>query len=255
MVRIMSNTTPQKLETTYARRPLFALTTLGVFAALTVFLVIIDFVPEPPSSDHEAPAVVLVSSTTAATSTSHDVVTSTADDDSTSDEFVLDASAARVVEPMVGHYAVMPHTGSGSNTSPVRVRVPSIGVDTTVLTPASTEVDVLDRALLSGAVHYPGSGVAGENANMLIFGHSSYLPVVQNQAYRAFNELSTLQRGDRILVDTVTATYEYRVETVHLADADDAVIYFAASEPTLTLATCNTFGAKQERWVVTAVLK
>jgi hypothetical protein len=42
-------------------------------------------------------------------------------------------------------------------TTPTRVHIARIGVDTTIVTPQSTDIAVLDRALLSGAVHYPGT--------------------------------------------------------------------------------------------------
>ena len=113
---------------------------------------------------------------------------------------------------------------------------------------------MLDRALLAGAVRYPGSGDLGTNANVLIFGHSSYLPIVKNKAYQAFNELGKLDPGSFITVHSETHRYTYEVQRVHLANAEETLIEFTSQEPMLTLATCNTFGAKQERWVVTATL-
>lgn len=137
---------------------------------------------------------------------------------------------------------------------PTRIRIDTIGVDASIVTPQSTSIEVLDRALLSGAVHYPGSALSGESGNMLIFGHSSYLPVVKNKAFQAFNELGKLKRGAVVDVFSETHHYTYVVDTVTLTLAENAVVPLTASEPTLTLATCNTFGAKQERWVITAHL-
>lgn len=136
---------------------------------------------------------------------------------------------------------------------PVHLTVPSVGINTVVLNPEDTSNAVLDRSLLSGAVRYPGSGLPGQVGNMLIFGHSSYLPVVKNKAFQAFNELGTLRVGDTVTVQTGTEVYTYDVVEVRLTRAEDAVVSFAAEQPTLTLATCNTFGTKQERWVVRAV--
>jgi len=138
---------------------------------------------------------------------------------------------------------------------PMRIVIDRIGVDSSVLTPSSSDITVLDRALLSGAVQYPGSVSAGNRGNMLIFGHSSYLPVVHNQAYRAFNKIGTLELGDIVRVYSDTHIYRYVVKSVRLANADETIIYFDTPVPTLTLATCNTFGAKQERWVVIATLQ
>jgi LPXTG-site transpeptidase (sortase) family protein len=139
-------------------------------------------------------------------------------------------------------------------TTPVRIRIQRIGVDTTIVTPQSTDIAVLDRALLSGAVHYPGSAEAGDIGNMLIFGHSSYLPVVKNKSFQAFNELGSLQRGEAVEVFSETHRYTYTVDSVALVRAENAQVPLTVDASLLTLATCNTFGAKQERWVVTAHL-
>lgn len=138
------------------------------------------------------------------------------------------------------------------DTVPVRISIPTIGIDTTIVTPESTDVAVLDRALLTGAVHYPSSVKAGEKGTMLIFGHSSYLPVVHNKAFQAFNELGKLHQSEIITIYTTTHAFDYRVESVELARAEDTAIYFASEESLLTLATCNNFGSKDERWVASA---
>jgi len=139
-----------------------------------------------------------------------------------------------------------------TDTVPVRISIPTIGVDSVIVTPDSTDVAVLDRALLTGAVHYPSSVAAGQKGTMLIFGHSSYLPVVKNKAFQAFNELGTLKAGEIITIYTTSHAFDYRVRAVSLARAEDTTIHFASEESLLTLATCNTFGSKEERWVATA---
>jgi LPXTG-site transpeptidase (sortase) family protein len=138
------------------------------------------------------------------------------------------------------------------DTTPVRIVIDTIELDTPILSPESTDIAVLDRALLAGAVRYPNSAHAGERGNMLVFGHSSYLPIVQNEAFQAFNKLDDLTPGDRVAVYSSTHTYTYEVQQVELTRADEAIVNFDTSEPLLTLATCNSFGAKQERWVVQA---
>ncbi len=139
-------------------------------------------------------------------------------------------------------------------TTPVRILIATRAIDTSIVTPQSTDIAVLDRALLTGAVHYPGSAHAGEKGNMLIFGHSSYLPVVKNKSYQAFNDLGKSKKGEVIEVFSSTHRYTYTIHSVALKRAEDVIVPLDVSEPTLTLATCNTFGAKQERWVVIAHL-
>lgn len=203
-------------DTTHTVRPVtLVVHTAAVFALITLLLIVTDFVPEPVT-DTEGPTIV-----------------------------VATASAALVPSE---------RTPVPESPVPVRIVIDDIDVDTPVTNPESTDVGVLDRALLTGAVRYPGSGALGTRANVLVFGHSSYLPIVHNKAYQAFNEIQKLDTGSPITVYSDSHRYTYKVVGVRLARAEETLISFEAQEPTLTLATCNTFGAEEERWVLTAVL-
>jgi LPXTG-site transpeptidase (sortase) family protein len=136
-------------------------------------------------------------------------------------------------------------------TRPDRVVIPKIGVNTVVNKPNSRTINALDSALNTGAVHYPGSGSI-ESGNMFIFGHSTGFQVVQNQAYKAFNDLDKLNRGDEISVYANGVEYVYIVRTVSLVDENSAEVRFDQGGRTLTISTCNSFGAKQDRFVVEA---
>jgi sortase A len=196
-----------------SEQTMFVLYVLGSFLLLSTILVSIDFVPELRTSNTEL------------------AITS-------SPEVVLSSSTT---EPAVTESLV-----------PTSIAIERIGLDTPIVTPKSTDIDVLDRALLSGAVHYPDSGLLGQNANMLLFGHSSYLPVIHNKAFKAFNELDKLKKGDLITVYSDTHMYQYETETVTLSKAGNVQVQFEAESPMLTLSTCNNFGSKQDRWIVTA---
>jgi LPXTG-site transpeptidase (sortase) family protein len=135
---------------------------------------------------------------------------------------------------------------------PVKVMIPVIGLSADVANPETTSVVVLDEALLKGAVRYPTSAKLGETGNIILFGHSSYLPVVNNQAYKAFNGIQRLVAGDSITVYSAAAVYTYRVRTVTKASANDAAIPLSVTGKVLTLSTCDSFGAKTDRFVVVA---
>ncbi len=135
---------------------------------------------------------------------------------------------------------------------PVRILAPRVGIDTVVSSPQSRDIGVLDAALASGAVHYPGSGFLTEDSNIFLFGHSSFLPVVRNKAYQAFNGLKDMVPGDEIFVDSARVRYVYRVASVRKASADEAFVAFERGERRLTLSTCDSFGAKADRFVVEA---
>lgn len=140
----------------------------------------------------------------------------------------------------------------GTDVDPRRVVIESVGIDVRVVTPVSKDIAVLDAALLKGAVHYPGSGTLADVSNMLIFGHSSHLPVVNNQNFRAFNDLEDVEVGETVRVESGDMVSIYRVASVELHSADDALVTLSSAKKTLTLVTCNSFGKPTERYVVTA---
>jgi len=138
---------------------------------------------------------------------------------------------------------------------PTRMVAPSIGLDVTIIHPASRDITVLDEALLRGVVHYPGSGYFGENANMFFFGHSSFLPVVVNENLRIFNRIRELERGDVIEIYSGEEKLIYRVTSNILARDSEVRVVFRSERPMITLVTCNSFGAKEDRFVIEAELE
>lgn len=137
---------------------------------------------------------------------------------------------------------------------PTKLEIPAIGLSQSVSNPETTDVAKLDNALLSGPVRYPTSSNLGEPGNVIIFGHSSYLPIVHNQAFKAFDGIQKLKAGDLINVTGQGHLYTYAVETVQTEDAAVDSIPLAVQGSELTLATCDSFGQKSQRFVVTATL-
>lgn len=138
--------------------------------------------------------------------------------------------------------------------APVHISIPAVGIDVAIRNPETTDIATLDAALLTGAVRYPTSAQLGEEGNMVLFGHSSYLPIVNNQAFKAFNEIQNLKPGDRITVTGTEVAQVYAVKTVSAADASADAIPLTKTGHTLTLATCDSFGKKTDRFIVTAEL-
>lgn len=140
----------------------------------------------------------------------------------------------------------------GEDVVPARIVVESVGIDVAVNNPQSRDISVLDESLLSGAVRYPGSGFLDEKSNMFIFGHSSFLPTVNNGNFRAFNNLEKVRTGDLIRVESTDMVNIYRVERVALTSADEALVALSNTEKKLTLSTCNSFGNPGDRYIVEA---
>jgi LPXTG-site transpeptidase (sortase) family protein len=135
---------------------------------------------------------------------------------------------------------------------PDRIVIEKIEVDAPISSPEEASIQILDAALQDGVVHYPGSGGVGGSRRMFLFGHSSRLPVVLNEAYRSFNGLDQLVSGDEITVFADGEKRVYQVSSVEVVDMDEALVSFVSGSGKLTLSTCTTFGARENRVVVEA---
>jgi len=140
--------------------------------------------------------------------------------------------------------------------APRNIKIDSVDIDVDISTPNEVSVSALDAALQSGAVHYPGSGGVGGDRRMFLFGHSSRLAAVINDSYRAFNGLDDVEIGDEITVsDENGKEVIYEVTSVEIADASDRLVSLVSGRGKLTLSTCTTFGARENRVVVEAEIK
>jgi len=147
--------------------------------------------------------------------------------------------------------------GVSRGETPTHISIDAISLSVNISNPATTSIEVLDNALLSGAVRYPTSAPLGVRGTVLLFGHSSYLPIVHNQAYKAFDGIQNLLRGDTIVVSSATKSYKYQVVTVKKVNVNDAeanTIPLPVDAEHLVLVTCNSFASKADRFVVTADL-
>lgn len=152
-----------------------------------------------------------------------------------------DVSDAGVLNRLKGEY-------------PVQIEIKALGLTAPVDNPTSTDVESLDEALLSSAVRYPTSAKLGTSGNVVLFAHSSYLPVVHNKAFKMFNGIQNLSIGDEITVYSENRAYIYAVEEVGEADASSDAIPLSVAGQKLTLSTCDSFGAKTARFIVVATL-
>lgn len=135
---------------------------------------------------------------------------------------------------------------------PTHIVIAKLGIDLPVQNPTTTDVQALDNILASAVVRYPQSGALNSTTNVLIFGHSSYLPVVHNKLYKAFNGIQNLNYGDEIKVQSGDTTYVYKVFNVRKASAEDDEIALQTGKRQITLLTCDSFGKKSDRFVVEA---
>lgn len=137
---------------------------------------------------------------------------------------------------------------------PARISIGAIDLDLSVQNPDTKDIATLDALLTSGPARYVSSAKLGETGTMIIFAHSSHLPIVHNKMYQAFNNIPELQSGDTItLTGENGVQYLYRVKSVEKADAEDTTIDMSPSLGTrLVLVTCDTLTSKSSRFVLEA---
>ncbi len=140
------------------------------------------------------------------------------------------------------------------NILPETIIFDSLDRSINVLNPASRTVSDLDNALLSGVVRHPDSATMGQSGAVFILGHSSYLPSVLNSNFKAFNGIQNLKWGDIIRVKSGSSEYVYRVEKVYRAKAANTTVPISGEKQRLILATCNSFGSVDDRYIVEADL-
>jgi LPXTG-site transpeptidase (sortase) family protein len=136
------------------------------------------------------------------------------------------------------------------------MKIPAISLDLAVQNPDTRDIVALDELLKNGPARYVDSAKLGPAGNMIIFAHSSHLPVVHNQMYKAFNRIPELKSGDSIsLTGDDGIEYLYSVVEVRKADATEDKIDLATDKGVrLTLVTCDTLTSKSSRFILTADL-
>src|SRR5581483_922442 len=105
---------------------------------------------------------------------------------------------------------------------PARIKIDSVGIDLPVQNPDTRDVNALDDLLKAGPARYVDSAELGQNGNVLIFAHSSHLPIVRNKMFQAFNQIPNVSQGDIVEIDGVDGkAYLYSVDSVVKATTDD----------------------------------
>jgi LPXTG-site transpeptidase (sortase) family protein len=207
-------------ELVWQNKQAFLGTFFGVFLLSYIFLVAVDFVPEPVEAGDK-------------------------------EELLVPKNEETTIE----HTALENPLPVGSIDEPVlptSIYIKKLDRTIPVLNPESRAITDLDTALLSGAVRHPDSAKLAQNGNVFILGHSSYLPSVVNKNFQAFNGIQNLAWGDIIEVSSGSEIHVYEVERVFKATASDLTVPIASEEKKLTLATCNSFGSTNDRFIVEA---
>ena len=229
----------QITEAVLQQKTRFITTFFFVFLAMYIFLVIIDFLPEAPAEQTAPEAPVEL------TDTERDQMSDETDVLQSVSETPLNIEVTE--EPQLVVQAL-------SQDMPVSMYIEKLNRTIDVLNPQSRTIADLDTALLDGVVRHPDSAAPNQNGNVFILGHSSYLPNVFNPNFQAFNGIQNLEWGDAITLTSDDVVYTYRVEKVYKARASDVTVPIAGTSQMLTIATCNSFGSTDDRYIVEATL-
>jgi sortase A len=119
------------------------------------------------------------------------------------------------------------------------LRIPKIKLEVAVL--SGTTEFVLNR----GVGHIAGTPLPGESGNIGIAGH--------RDGY--FRGLKDVVVGDRIEVETLTASLDYTITELFLVDPPDVWVLEPTEKPSITLVTCYPFyyaGSAPQRYIVRA---
>ncbi len=215
-------------EQIWSNRIAFIGTFFLVFTLSYIILVAVDFLPEPVTTDENTAVI--------------EVITPVSEAEVETEE--INVNTQEVTESTVPEASV--------SVLPLQVRIEKLNKTVNVLNPESRTIADLDEALLSGVVRHPDSAALNQEGNVFILGHSSYLPNVFNENFQAFNGIQDLAWGDVIEIYSDSSVYEYRVEKVYRAKAAEVTVPIAGEGKRLTLATCNSFGTTDDRYIVEA---
>jgi len=223
------------IQHVWANKVTFFITFFVVFTGTYLLLVAVDALPEAPIQDGQEQAQA-----------------SSAADDVSAQEVDASQEAVNQSNSQPTQENSQPALAVTSAEMPLSISIAKLDKTIDVLNPISRTIADLDTALLDGVVRHPDYATLAQEGNVFILGHSSYLPNVFNKNFQAFNGIQDLQWGDIIEVTSADTVYEYRVEKVYRARAQDVTVPIADTGNMLTLATCNSFGSVDDRYIVEA---
>lgn len=224
----------------WAKKVSFLGTFFIVFTVSYLLLVAVDFLPEEPTKETE------VAEETSEIHDDQNMDTSSSTEEESTDPPPTEASGVSSYvsdeEIVISREVILP----------TKVYFERLDRTVEVFNPTSRAIADLDEALLGGVVRHPDSATLDQEGNVFILGHSSYLPNVFNKNFQAFNGIQNLEWGDIIEVTSGDLVFVYAVDQVYKAKAQEVTVPIANTGKMLTIATCNSFGSTDDRYIVEA---
>ena len=124
----------------------------------------------------------------------------------------------------------------------IRIQIPSIGVDATVVQGDGWE------QLKKGVAQHIGTPNPGESGNIVLSGH--------NDVYgEVFRDLDRLSPGDSIVLFTNQRQYTYIITGTQMAESTAVEVIAPTSDARVTLISCHPYLVDIHRIVVSAILQ
>lgn len=241
-------------RTNRERRLVFLLVFAGILSLTYGLFYAFDFLPERPDTSMNEP-VMEAQSEGYSDEAPIEPQSSEAVPAASTDERVVSAEREAAVVRDESPDTTDVRALSTDDIYPIKITFDAIDNRTvTVLNPTSRDAAVLDAELLKGVVRHPDSADFERTGTIFLFGHSSYLPNVINKNFQAFNGIQKMDWGDIVRLSSHSREYVYRVDRVYEVSAQDAEVKIETGKAKLTLVTCDSFGAKSDRFVVEATL-
>lgn len=140
------------------------------------------------------------------------------------------------------------------------IDIPKLKVKVPIIWSQSEDDLQIQKELLQGAIHYPGTAFPGFRGNSYVTGHSSFYPWVKNDFKEIFKDLDDLKIGHEVIFHfslangkNIDVIYSVVSSSVVMPDEEKLFRDFEGFE--LTLVTCWPIGTDQKRLMVKAELK
>ena len=154
----------------------------------------------------------------------------------------VEASIPEHLRPLVEAATPAPlPTVESQPEQPIRIVIPSIGVDAPVVLGDDWE------SLKLGVGHHLGSANPGERSNMVLSAHNDIFGEI-------FRYLPDLQMEDEILVHTASQTFRYQVRAKRIIEPTQVDVMAPTRKPVVTLISCYPYLIDMQRIVVVAEL-
>lgn len=143
--------------------------------------------------------------------------------------------------------------GRPATGTPNTLTIPSIGVEAPILYATTKDEESLQKLLLDGVVHYPGTADPGQPGNAYIFGHSSDARWSRGKYKTVLALLPKLKLGDEIQVtDKAGKIYRYKVKETKIVNPKDLSVLDQGdgSKKMLTVQTSYPIGTALRRYLV-----